>query len=137
MSHFSVMVICDTSEEVDALLAPFKENDGDCPRQYLEFTDIEEEYREKYEKGSAEYVRAKDDRLLLPWDDEFRVPGAIGIGTNTHEVPDDLPRVEIPTKFCTPLSTITCPIGAARKKTTNSGNTVTGRTRTRSGTGSK
>lgn len=101
MSHFSVMVICDTVDELEILLAPYQENNmGDCPKQYLEFNDITEEYREQYCKDSVEYVLTKDGRLLLTWDEEFRVPGEFAtIGTNTHKVPDDLPRVIIPYKI--------------------------------------
>jgi len=100
MSHFSVMVICDTVEELETMLAPYQENNmGDCPKQFLEFNDITEEYREKYCKESVEFVHTKDNRLLLPWDDEFRVPGEYGYGTKTHKVPDELPRVNIPYKI--------------------------------------
>jgi len=39
-----------------------------------------------------------DGRLLLPWDETFRKPGEIGHGTNTHEVPADLEKREVPFK---------------------------------------
>ena len=50
MSHFSVLVIGD---EVEKKLAPYQENnEGTCPEEFLEFHDVEEEYREKYESGT-------------------------------------------------------------------------------------
>ena len=97
MSHYPVMVICDTPAEAEALLAPYQENNMcDCPREFLEFTDIEQEYREKYENGTATFVHTKEGRLLLPWDDEFKKPGRYGYGSETHEDPEGSRRVEIP-----------------------------------------
>lgn len=47
MSHFTVLVIGDNPEEQ---LAPYQENNmGDCPKEYLEFHNVEEEYRKEYE----------------------------------------------------------------------------------------
>ena len=97
MSHYPVMVICNTPAEAEALLAPYQENNMcDCPRQYLEFTDIEQEYLEKYENNTATFVFTKEGRLLQPFDDEFRKPGEYGYGTHTHEDPEGSKRVEIP-----------------------------------------
>ena len=46
MSHFTVAVITESLDKVDELLAPYQENNmGNCPKEYLEFYDIEEEYR--------------------------------------------------------------------------------------------
>ncbi len=51
MSHFAVLVI---GKNVGEKLAPYQENNmEDCPKEYLEFHDVEKEYREKYEKESA------------------------------------------------------------------------------------
>jgi hypothetical protein len=45
--HFLVFVISATPDEQ---LAPFQENNsGTCPEEYLEFFDVEEDYREKYQ----------------------------------------------------------------------------------------
>lgn len=55
MSHFTVLVI---GENHDAQLAPFQENNmGDCPREYMEFTDMEDEYLERYKNdGMTKYA---------------------------------------------------------------------------------
>lgn len=94
MSHFSVIVIGD---DVDEQLAPYQENNmGDCPKEYLEFHDMEPECREEYANGVTERVLMPDGRLLMKWDDEFRKEGSFGVGTDTHEVPDHLTVVELP-----------------------------------------
>ena len=50
MSHFAVLVIGDNWEKQ---LAPYQENNMEnCPKEYLEFHDVEEEYRLKYENDS-------------------------------------------------------------------------------------
>lgn len=99
MSHFAVAVISDGTKTIEELLAPYQENNmEDCPKEFLEFNDIEEEYREEYENGGGEYVFMPDGRRLLPWDEEFRVKGGIGFGTDTHKVPDYLERRLIPFK---------------------------------------
>lgn len=51
MSHFTVLVIGDNPEDQ---LAPYQENNmDDCPKEYLEFEDIEEQYREEFETELA------------------------------------------------------------------------------------
>jgi len=56
MSHFPVGVITKgkpTENQIVALLAPFQENNmGDCPKEYLQFFDIEEQERNHYETGA-------------------------------------------------------------------------------------
>ena len=102
MSHFTVAIITKgkpTREEIDKVLAPYQENNmGDCPREYMEWNSVTKEYKEEYENDTVEKVRMPDGRLLNTWDDEFRVAGSIGIGSNTHKVPEDLPVEEIPYK---------------------------------------
>lgn len=50
MSHFTVLVIGDNPEKQ---LAPYQENNmGDCPREYIEFNNVEEEYRKQYEEDT-------------------------------------------------------------------------------------
>lgn len=100
MSHFAVLVISDDHE---AALAPFQENNmGDCPSEYMVFTDCEDEYRTQYENDSTERVVMPDGRLLSRWDDEFRKPGSfglsIGAGHSSHEPPAHLPLREVPFK---------------------------------------
>jgi hypothetical protein len=60
MSHFTVMVKVspeqlimssnDVEEAVERMLAPYQENNmGDCPREFMEFQELESEYLEEYE----------------------------------------------------------------------------------------
>ena len=66
MSHFSVLVKI-RSEDVEDLgvegavamaMAPYQENcDGECPEEFLEFDDMDEEYRIEYSTGSRSMVR--------------------------------------------------------------------------------
>lgn len=52
MSHFTVLVI---GPEPEAQLAPFQENNmGDCPSEYLEFNDVTEENKIRFEKYNEE-----------------------------------------------------------------------------------
>lgn len=91
MSHFAVAVIVHDGGCLDDLLAPYQENNmGDCPRKYLEFVSVEEEYREQYETESTTKIKTPDGRLLWPWDEEFRVSGTFGTGTDTHKVPEGM-----------------------------------------------
>ncbi len=97
--HFAVAVITDGTKTVEELLAPYQENNmGDCPKELLEFCNIDEEYRQQYESGGCEYVFMPDGRRLLPWDEEFRVDGSIGLSSHSHEVPEHLEKREIPYK---------------------------------------
>lgn len=99
MSHFAVAVISDGTKTIEELLAPYQENNmGDCPKEYLEFNNVEEEYRQQYENGGATYVFMPDGRRLFPWDEEFRVDGSFGFGSETHEVPEHLEQRLIPYK---------------------------------------
>lgn len=99
MSHFAVAVISDGIKTIEELLAPYQENNmDDCPKEFLEFFDIEDEYREKYENEGREYALMPDGRRLLPWDEEFRVPGSVGFGSDTHKVPNHIELKEIPHK---------------------------------------
>lgn len=93
MSHFTVLVIGDNPEQQ---LKPFQENNmGDCPKEYLKFNSVEEEYREEYETDTVTKVVMPDGRLLNKWDEEFRVKGSFGLGTGTHEVPVHLEQKEV------------------------------------------
>jgi len=62
MSHFTVLVIGD---DVEDQLAPFQENNmGDCPEEYMEFADKEDEFREEW----------KDNTLTVrDWYPEYRM----------------------------------------------------------------
>lgn len=96
MSHFTVLVVGD---DVEGQLAPYQENNmGDCPKEYLEFNDVEPEIREEWETDTVTRVKMPDGRLLTTYDEEFRISGQIGIGNSTHKVPEDLEKVEVPLK---------------------------------------
>ena len=61
MSHFSVAVITKTKDkkEIDYLLAPYQENNNlDCPKEYLEFFDIDEKLRDRY-KNESKTIKKK------------------------------------------------------------------------------
>lgn len=98
MSHFTVLVIGDDHE---AALAPFQENNmGDCPREYLEFHDLEDEYRSEYEGETRAMKRLPGGRLVSPYDDAFKVGGkSYGFSTNDKYVfPDGTEDVTVPFK---------------------------------------
>ena len=70
MSHFTVLVI---GENVEKQLAPYQENNmGDCPQEYLEFHDMEEEYQNQYDNDDVEMVEAPTGELLYSWDERFK-----------------------------------------------------------------
>lgn len=96
MSHFAVTVISKNKGDIDALLAPYQQNNmGDCPKEFLEFVDVEPEARKEYETETITKIKTQDGKLLWPWDEEFRVSGTYGRGTNTHKIPDDCEKIEI------------------------------------------
>jgi hypothetical protein len=92
MSHFAVAVFQEPKgKTLEQLLAPYQENNmGDCPKEYLEFNCVEDEYRKEFEEDGVEMVKMPDGRLLYPWNEEFRIPGTIGTGSDTHKVPEHL-----------------------------------------------
>lgn len=62
MSHLTVLVIGPNPEKQ---LAPYQENNtGDCPKEYLEFHDVEEKYREQYEEISHEEKYATFEEFI-------------------------------------------------------------------------
>jgi hypothetical protein len=96
MSHFSVLVIGD---DIESALRPYQENNmGDCPEEYMAFTDVEEEYLKEYNEDSVEQIRTPEGEFTYAWDERFRVPGTFGTGGGTHEPPADLERVKVPFK---------------------------------------
>lgn len=102
MSHFSVLVIGDNVEEK---MAPYQENNNeDCPKQYLQFYEVEEEYRKEYEKKKVKMVRLPDGSLVYPWDRKYCVNPSIGISSrDKFKFPAGSRRVNIPftEKFAT------------------------------------
>ena len=93
MSHFCVMVIGDDAE---TQFIPFEESGA--PEEYLTFRDDEDEHLKRYNTESTEKVIMPDGRMLNPFDEEFRVPGTMGTGGETHKVPDNLKKKEVPFK---------------------------------------
>lgn len=93
MSHFSVLVVSRTPEQVAELLAPYQENGmGDCPREYLVFDDDEDEYRKEFDEKSIEMVRAPDGELLYTWDRRFKQGGILN---QTTVIPEGYEKVRV------------------------------------------
>ena len=101
MSHFTVLVI-GPEDEVESQLAPFQENNmGDCPAEYMEFNDMEDEFLEEYNNESTEKVLMPDGRTLSPWDDELKTgeKDESGImGTRAMVLPPKAVKKEMPFK---------------------------------------
>jgi hypothetical protein len=123
MTHFATLVrvpadASPTSEGilswVTKLMEPWQEHacTGECPPEFMEFHDSEDEYRQDWENEGTEYIDVtgrtvppsdrdsapiihNDRVLVLPWHEMFRVPGSIGTGAGTHAPPADLARVEV------------------------------------------
>ena len=59
MPHFDVLIIGD---DIEKQLAPFQSNNmGDCPQEYLEFYDIEDECFKEYQTNSKTMVKGPND----------------------------------------------------------------------------
>jgi hypothetical protein len=87
MSHFTVLVIGNDPEEQ---LKPFQENNmGDCPREYMAFNDLEEEYAKEYAEETREMVVMEDGTLLSVYDERFKQKRANdplgGLGFSTSD----------------------------------------------------
>lgn len=109
MSHYScVLVIPDALSldpgtipaRVEKEMAPFMENCCAEPdKMYMKFYDEEDEMLKQYEEGSREMIVMPDGRLLMPWDDEFKVPPKKGeFPFSRPEAPKHLPRRNVPYK---------------------------------------
>lgn len=95
MSHFTVLVIGDDPEKQ---LAPFQENNmGDCPREYLEFSDTEEDDRNNYETGTASMVREPDGTAHSKYDEKYRHYGNPLDGTR-YKFPEGSEEFQMPLK---------------------------------------
>lgn len=104
MSHFTVLVVCpadtiqsNVHERLEEALAPFVEQ-VDSSSEYAVFHDMVEECRSEYENGASKRIVMPDGRLLLPWDEEFRKEGSIGMGSGTHNPPAELEKRMVPYK---------------------------------------
>ena len=96
MSHFTVAVITPSLDSLEDLLAPFQENNmGDCPEAYLEFINVEAEYKQRYETDTAEYIELEEGDLVSAHDPMFCKP-IMGGMISTQEIPMHLKRVQVP-----------------------------------------
>ena len=57
MSHFTVGVLVDRKgKKLEELLAPYQENNmGDCPKEFLKFSECEQDEIDEYEKHKEDY----------------------------------------------------------------------------------
>ena len=108
MSHFAVAVIVDKldEKEIDKMLAPYQENNmGDCPKEYLEFVSIADEYRERYKTGTRRMVLVDNKKLLSEYDEMFEKKyqeEGRPYMTTTYEVPEKYRKIDIPYKLLYP-----------------------------------
>lgn len=73
MSHFIAAVITKEPAKYHEDLAPYQENNmGDCPKEFLEFNDLTEEFKKTWREGSAERVRLPNGNLIGPWDERLK-----------------------------------------------------------------
>jgi hypothetical protein len=111
MTHFSLLVRCPARLAKDELpayleevLRPYCEQydrdaaDAHLYEPHFKFEDETESITREYETETTEMVRLEDGTLAWPWDDRFRKPGSIGLGSDTHEVPSHLKREQVPYK---------------------------------------
>lgn len=103
MSHFTVLVPATDESDLERKLIPYYEYGCSVEfdrkvKPYLVFEDVESEYREKYETEKVDRVQMEDGEIVTPWDDRFKVGGSIGWGSNSHRVPGNLKRIEVPVK---------------------------------------
>lgn len=83
MSHFTVMLFIPPQKVgnnpkvtlvkvVEDMLAPYQENNmGDCPEEYMEFNDQEDEILEEYNSGSIEQLVLADGTTDDPFDRKY------------------------------------------------------------------
>jgi len=79
MSHFTVLVVGSNPEEQ---LAPYQENNmDDCPRDYMEFNNVEDVSKEDYEKDTIKKVIMPDGTMLV-WNNfqSSSVPNILNFG---------------------------------------------------------
>jgi len=89
MSHYTVLVV---GENIEEQLAPFQENNmGDCPNEYLEFNDVEEEYNESYKTDTAHCYVEPDGKPHCKYDSRFKETGE-------YICPDGWTEEEVPVK---------------------------------------
>jgi hypothetical protein len=77
-------------ETIQEQLRPYSENIDCLKEDEMEFDDQTSIIEDEWEKGGEDRVVMPDGTLLLPYDEQFRVPGTFGIGSTTHNPPKHL-----------------------------------------------
>lgn len=104
MTHFVALVrvpkdeadgLEDVRGAVEGILEPFNEQppDGSPYRQFEDHTD---DWEREFNTGTVKRVCTSDGEIVLPWDERFRVGGTLGLGTDTHKIPDDCEEIDVP-----------------------------------------
>ena len=71
--HFAVAVFSDDTKTLDQLLEPYQENNmGTVCDDYLEFFNVEDEYRKKYETESTTMVKLSNGTIEYPWSESAK-----------------------------------------------------------------
>jgi len=106
MSHFTVLVRFSDAfknshggvqQAINEMLAPYQENNmEDCPKEFLEFNDVEKEYRKKYKEESQELVRMPDGKLISKYNDRFKKLKDGSKYSYDRIIPDDCELVNVP-----------------------------------------
>lgn len=96
--HFCALVFIpehgDATTQVSRRMAPFDENTSNP--SWIEFQDCEKKQRSSWEKETVDLIATPQGEYLFPWDERFRIKDTIGIGRQTHRVPDDCQPVTKP-----------------------------------------
>lgn len=96
MSHFTVLVRIPSTftletlhDKLTEMMVPFQEHSstGECPAEFMEFEDNEDEYREEYDNESRDWMRHKETgEIASTYDDRFRAnpntKGSLGCGVD-------------------------------------------------------
>jgi len=111
MSHYTMLVIADSEENVREVLTPYYEygcssHMDEKVKPYLKFNDCTEELREDWETRSmpmvVEPIKPLEDwraHLFSKYDDRYRVLGTLA---SEYEVPEEFGRIDIPYKVFFP-----------------------------------
>lgn len=98
MSHFTVLIIGDNIEKQ---LAPYQENNmSDCPEEYLEFHDKEDELLDAYNTDTTKKVMLESGEIVDYYDERFKVK--VGTFETKIVVPDHLKLIDMPMKEAYP-----------------------------------
>jgi hypothetical protein len=94
MSHFTVLVEVPLDSSLEQMMIPFFEQ-GEKGDFFMVFGPETVSLRDEYKNKTVQKIVMPDGSFKNKWDDEFRVKGTIGIGGNSHKVPEDLERRDI------------------------------------------